>query len=119
MSTIHNGHYIVATTSTIVATITSTLCSLPWEIRNTLERLIYLLNVALEMKPGVRLHNKLRTIHLLEANYNTGTKLFFAQGMMANAMKLSQIPEAQYAKKRSRAIEAVAAKRTLFDYLRL
>ena len=70
-------------------------------------------------KTGVRLLKKLRTIHLLEADYNTDTKLIFAKRMMASAMKLNQIPEAQYAKKRSQAIEAVAVKRLFFDYLRL
>ena len=35
MSTIHNRHYIAATTSALVATITATLCSIPWEIRAT------------------------------------------------------------------------------------
>ena len=39
--------------------------------------------------------------------------------MMANAMALNQIPESQYAKKRSRSIEAVALKRLFFDYLRI
>ena len=111
MSKIHNGHYIAATTSIFLATITTTLCSIPWEIGETLKRWRYSLNVALEKKLGIRLLDKLRTIHLLEADYNTGRILIFAQRMMDNAAKLHQIPESQYAKKRSRAIKAVAVKR--------
>ena len=53
MSTIHNGHYIAATTSVLIATVTATLCSTPWEIGAILERWRYSLNVALEKKPGV------------------------------------------------------------------
>ena len=67
---------------------------------------------------GSRLLSKLQTIHLLEADFNTGTNIF-AQRMMANAYKHGQVPESQYARKYMQAIKAVLSKRLYFDYLRV
>ena len=77
------------------------------------------LNVALEKKVGVRLLSRLRTIHILESDFNTGYKLHIAQRTMDNALQHGIIPDAQYAKKRSQAIEAVLMKRLVYDYMRI
>ena len=42
-------------------------------------------------KLGIRILEKLRTIHLLEAHYNTGTKLIFAQRTLQQALKYTKI----------------------------
>ena len=119
ISNIHNGHYIAATLSSLVATITATLASIPWEIGTKFERWANSLNVALEKKCGIRLLDSLRTIHLLEADFNTATKLIFAQRTMQHAMEHDQIPASQYAKKHSRPIEAVLLKWLYYDFLRI
>ena len=62
---------------------------------------------------------KLRTIHLLEADYNTGTKRIFLQQAMTHPIEYNQMPKSQYAKKYSQAIDAVMVKRLFFDYLRI
>ena len=118
-SGIHNGHYIAASLSIMLSTIIATLSSIPWELGMTYERWKTSLNVALEKVAGVRLLEKLRTIHLLEADFNTATKLIFAQRTMDRASETNQIPQSQYAKKRSRPIEAVLLKRLFYDYLRI
>ena len=77
------------------------------------------LNVVLEKNAGIRLLASLRTIHLLEADFNTTTKLIFAQRTMDRALSTDQITPSQYAKKRSQPIEAVLLKRLFYDYLRI
>ena len=119
MSKLHNGHYIASTLSPYLTMILAELASIPWEFGVSLARWRHSLNVALEKIQGVRLLSKLRTIHLLEADVNTGTKLIFAQRMMANAYRHRQILESQYARKYTQAIEAVLVKRLYFDYLRI
>ena len=119
MSGMHNGHYIAASTSPILCSILSELASLPWEHGVSLDRWRQSLNVALEKKPGVRTLSKLRTIHLLEADFNTGTKMIFARRMMNNAYKYKLIPESQYARKYTQSIEAVVVKRLFYDGVRI
>ena len=50
-------------------------------------------------KLGKKLLSALWTIHLLEADFNTATKMIFAQRAMNNAIEQDQIPVSQYAKK--------------------
>ena len=97
MSKLHNGHYIAATVSPYLTAILAKLATIPWEFGISLRRWQRSLNVALEKIKGIRLLSKLRTIYLLEANFNTGTKLIFAQQMMHNAYKYDQVTESQYA----------------------
>ena len=119
ISKMHNGHYIAATTSSLLSTVFSTLSSVPWELGVILRRWTRSLNVALEKKPGVRLLSSLCTIHMLKADFNTSTKQIFAQRTMDNALQAEQMPESQCAKKRSHAIEVVLLKRHYYDYLRI
>ena len=118
-SKLHNGHYIASTLSPFLTSIVAELATFPWEIGVSLSCWRNSLNVALEKSRGVRLLSKLRTIHLLEADFNTGTKLIFAQRMMNKAYKHNLVLESQYARKHTQAIEAVLIKRLYFDYLRI
>ena len=119
ISKLHNGHYIASTISPYLTAILAKLATIPWEFGISLQRWQRSLNVALEKMKGIRLLSKLRTIHLLEADFNTGTKLIFAQRIIQNAYKHKQVPESQYARKHTQAIEAVLVKRLYFDYLRI
>ena len=92
MSGIHNGHYIAAAQNEYTGLVTSLLSSVPWEMGHTLDRWKTSLNVALEKIPGVRHISKVRTILLLESDYNTGTKHIYANRTMHNAAKHRQIP---------------------------
>ena len=119
MPGIHNGHYIAALTSSILCSIISELASVPWEQGVSLQRWRRSLNVAPEKARGVRLLSKLGTIHLLEADFNTGTKVIFAQRMMNNAYKNKQVLESQYAQKCTQAIKAVVVKRIFFNGIQI
>ena len=87
MSLIHNGHYIAATFSVFLSTITLHSTNISWEIGCTLSRWQKSLNVAIKNKLGIKLLEKLCTIHLLEADYSTGTKLIFTQQAMNQAIE--------------------------------
>ena len=119
MSLIHNGHYIASTANASIGMVNSFLSSVPWEMGYTLERWLKSLNVALEKLPGIRHLSRLQKIHLLEADYNTGRKHIFSNCAMYNAMVHKQIPESQYMKRHSSAIEAVILKRIFFALCRI
>ena len=76
MSKLHNGHYIASKLSPYLTMILAKLASIPWESGVSLAHWRKSLNVALEKAKGMRLLSKMCTIHLLEADFNTGTKLF-------------------------------------------
>ena len=63
--------------------------------------------------------DELRTIVLLEADFNTGTKLIFNKRMLDNARQHNLIPDSQYLRKGTRSIEAAIFKRLFFVLLRL
>ena len=118
-SGIHNGHYVAAAQDDYLAKLTSQLSSLPWIMGTTINRWKTSVNVELEKKKGEKRLDKLRTIHLLEADFNTGTKLIYNQRMLTNARKFNLIPDSQYSRKGARAVDAVLFKRLFFDLLRL
>jgi hypothetical protein len=91
-SGIHNGHYITATQSEYLTNVTTLLCDLPWKIGYSPIRWQQSLNVELEKIPGIRLLSKLRTIHLLEADFNMGTKTLVGQRVMKHAKKHKLVP---------------------------
>ena len=67
---------------------------------------------------GICLLSKLRIIHFLEADFDTGTKLLFEKQMMTHAHNNKKILESQYAGKFVISIEAVIVKRLFYDELR-
>lgn len=83
------------------------------------ERWTTSLNVEIEKRSGERRLDKLRTIHLFEADFNTGTKLIFNKRMLRNARDHVLIPDPQYQRKGARSVEAIIFKRLFFDLLRL
>ena len=116
---IHNGHYVAAAKKIYIGTVTSLLSSIPWEMGFSLERWRNSLKFTLEKLIGVRHLSKVHTIHLLEADYNTGTKHIFSHRETHNAQQHSLLPDSQYAKRHSREIEGVVLKRLFFDLCRI
>ena len=96
ISGIHNGHYISAAKDTYLSKLTAILSSLPWQMGVAPQRWKKSLNVEIEKKQGVRRLDKLRTIVLLESDFNTGTKLIYNKRMLENARTHNLIPDAQY-----------------------
>ena len=89
-SGIHNDHYIAAAQDDYLAKLTSQLFSLPWIMGTTINRWKASVNVELEKKKGEKRLDKLRTMHCLEADFNTGTKLIYNQRMLSNARKFNK-----------------------------
>lgn len=117
MSGIHNGHYISAAQDDYLSKLTSILSSIPWTMGITPQRWMKSLNVEIEKKKGFRRLDKLRTIVLLEADFNTGTKMIYNKRMLDNSRQHDLIPDFQYLRKGARSVEAVIFKRLFFDLL--
>ena len=121
MSKFYSDHYIASTLLLYLTMILAKLASIPQEFGISLAQWHKPLNVALKKVRGVRLLSKLRTIHLLEADFNTGTKLIFAQHMISHTYKHGQIPESKYTHKHTQEIDAVLVKQpilTTYEYIK-
>ena len=77
------------------------------------------IDVMLEKKPGVRRIHQLRIIGLLEADFNTVLKLFFAKKMMANAEEYGLSDEQWGSRKNRSSIDAAMLKLLMFETARI
>lgn len=115
----HIGTYKAATKNKINARIQAQLTSIPYEIGRPLPRSKQCINVSLEKKGKGRTPSDMRTIWLIEADFNAGAKVHFVRRMINNtALGHNLVPESQYAKQQSRSIEAATIKVIFFDILR-
>ena len=119
ISKMHNGHYMAATKNEHICKTTALMSTLPWILGISLERWRNSLNIELEKRFGERLVHKLRTIHLLEADFNMGTKSLLGKRVINNTIKHGKIPPEQYAAKGRKGIDAVLVKRLFYDLLRI
>ena len=76
-------------------------------------------DVMLEKKPGVRKIHLLRIIGLLEADFNTALKYFFAKRMMTNAEQISISDEQWGSRKNRSSIDAAMLKLLMFETARV
>ena len=116
----HFGQWKAIARNRELSSIFTKLTSLPVETGYSPKRWCQRLECSLEKK-GKRLRpDELRTIVLLEADYNQCLKLIFGIRMMRNAEHSTEYPAAQFGSKRgSRPIEAVRLKRMTLDIIRL
>jgi hypothetical protein len=77
------------------------------------------IDVMLEKKPGVRKIHLLCIIGLLEADFNTALKYFFAKRMMANAEQLGLSDEQWGSRKNRSSIDAAMLKLLMFETARV
>lgn len=77
------------------------------------------INVMLEKKAGIRKIQLLRIIGLLEADFNTALKFFFAKKMMTNAEKLGLSDEQWGSRKHRSSIDAAMLKLLMFETARV
>ena len=95
------------------------MTSLPYELGFPLPRTTQSINVSLLKKGKGCTPSDLRTIWLMEADLNAGSKIHFVSRMInSTALNNNAIQPSQYAKKGSRAIEAAIVKILYFDHLR-
>ena len=118
-STRHIGTYKAACLNPVNTKIQAHMMSIPYETGVPLPRTTNCINVSLKKQGKGITPGDLRTIWLMEADFNAGAKIHFVKRMMnETAIGNGLIPASQYAKKNSRAIEAALAKVLFFDYLR-
>ena len=67
-------------------------------------------NIELEKRFVERLVHQLTTIHLLEVNFNTGTKSSLGKRVIGKAMKYNQITPELFAAKVQQGIDAILVK---------
>ena len=115
----HIGTYKATAQHPSNSAIQARLTSLPYEIGKPLPRTTKCVNVSL-LKKGKGITPKdLRTIWLMEADLNAGAKIHWVSRMMnETALSNNLIPESQYAKRGSKAIEAGIVKIIFFDQIR-
>ena len=116
----HFGQWKAIAKSNDLSDTFAKLTSLPAETGYSPMRWKQRLECSLEKK-GKRLRpDELRTIVLLEADYNQCLKLIFGKRMMRNSEIAPDYPACQFGSKRgSRSIEAVRLKRMSLDMIRL
>jgi hypothetical protein len=77
------------------------------------------IDVMLEKKAGIRKIHQLRIIGLLEADFNTALKYFFAKRMMSNAEEIGLSDEQWGSRKHRSSIDAAMLKLLMFETARV
>ena len=118
-SLMHIGTYKAALSNRINAEIQAQMISIPYAIGHPLPRTTHCVNVSLQKKGKGIAPGDLRTIWLLEADLNAGSRIHFVKRMMNDsALNNDLLPQSQYSKKGSKASEAAIVKVLFFDILR-
>ena len=115
----HIGTYKAIARHPSNSIIQTRMTSLPFESGIPLHRISQCINVSL-LKKGKGITPKdLRTIWLLEADFNSAAKIHWVARLMNDtAINNQLIPNLQYAKHGSKAIEAAVVKVLFFDHIR-
>jgi hypothetical protein len=115
---LHFGHFIAGSSHAQIAAFEACLSGIPWLTGYSPKRWQQGINVMIEKKPGEYHVTKLRTILLLEADFNQGNKRIGRQ-IMYNAEKLKRLAGEQYgSRKFYTAINQGLNKRLTFDVWR-
>lgn len=115
----HIGTYKATSIHPTNSVIQARLTSLPFELGIPLPRTTQCINVSLLKKGKGITPADLRTIWLLEADFNAGAKIHWVKRMMnETGIGKGLIPDSQYAKRGNKAIEAALVKVLFFDHIR-
>ena len=95
------------------------MMSLPFMYGFVNTRWLREVDVMLEKKKDVRMIHMLHIIGLLEADFNTALKFFFAKKMMANAEKIGLSDEQWGSRKNCSSIDAAILKLLMFESARV
>ncbi len=114
----HFGHYKGGRTSDYISHFQAVLSSLIFHRGIVLERWAVGLSVMLEKIFGCRLVTKLRSIFLMEADFNAANKIIFGNRLLANVRKYNLMPGEIYSEQGRTADEGTLAKVLVFDIAR-
>lgn len=95
------------------------MMSLPFMYGFVNQRWLHEVDVMLEKQKGIRMIHLLRIIGLLEADFNTALKFFFAKKMMQNAERIGLSDEQWGSRKNRSSIDAAMIKLLMFEAARV
>ena len=114
---LHNGHYTAASYSTLLNSCDAVCRNFPLQTGLVAKEHCYIMNFAIEKKPGVFLAKLMRTIQMMDAELQANNKLVGKEAMKsAEAHRL--IPKGQCgSRKRHQAIDLALSKTLVWDQL--
>ena len=118
VSTLHFSHYMAGAKSERISHLHALKTSVALKNGIHMERWTYALSVMLEKMQGCTLMTKLRSILLMEADFNFSNKMIYGVRMMDNARKHGLMPEEIYSEKNKMADDGTLAKVLFFDIAR-
>jgi hypothetical protein len=101
-----------------ISEIMAIMMSLPFVYGFVNERWTYSIDVMLEKVKGLRQIHRLRIIGLVEADFNTALKIFFAKKLIANT-ESTDLTEEQWARPNRTAMDPALRKLLSFEYSRV
>ena len=114
---LHNGHFKAATQSEMLASCDAAFREIPLSTGFTPEQWLHLMNFAIEKKPGDFRLSKMRTIQMMNSEFQANNKLI-GKRSMAYAEEHRLIPPGQCgARKQHQAIDLALSKRLVWDSL--
>ena len=117
-SGLHFGHYIAGISSDHISHFHALKASLIIRRGVVLDRWARGLSVMLEKMFGCALINKLRSILLMEADFNATNKIIYGQRMLQQARRYKLLPEEIYSERNRLADDGTLAKVLFYDIVR-
>lgn len=117
-SGIHFGHIIASAASPLLSHAYATQCSIVLRRGIQLDRWSRGLSVMLENLQGCTLISKLRSILLMEADFNTANKLIYGVRMMHNVRAHNLMPDEIFSERNRTADDGTLSKVLFYDLLR-
>jgi hypothetical protein len=119
LSGIHFGHHKASATNPYLASFEATMCEIPYRTGYSPQRYKQSVNAMLLKKQNVKRADKLRTILLLEADFNHLNKKM-GKDLMRQAERFNLIAPEQFgSRKNHSSIDQVLVKRLYYDSLRM
>ena len=114
----HFGHYKAGTKSPYICYLQALLATLIAKQGIVLDRWAQGLSVMLEKIFGCSLITKLRSILLMEGDFNASNKLVFGIGMLEQARKYKMMPEEVFSERNRLAEDGTLSKNLFYDIVR-
>ena len=116
---LHNSHFKARATSPLLSQCNATIRDIPFSTGFVPSQWKHLMNFAIEKKPGEKRVTKMRTIQMMNAEFQTNNKKV-GKAAMAYAERHGLIPAGQFgSRKEHQAIDLALTKRLTWDLLLL
>ena len=116
---LHNGHFKAGITSSLLADCDTIVRQIPFSTGFVPAQWKHLMNFAIEKKPGEKRVTKMRTIQMMNSEFQSNNKRV-GKAAMAYAERHNLIPPGQFgSRKKHQAIDLALSKRLTWDLLLL